>query len=419
MPANHTTPPNYRYPIAYGIYASSRAMYVLRGGRVADVDGTREADVAVADGEIVAVEDDTDLAAAEADATDAEPTEINVSGNVVAPGLIDAHVHLMMDGRPDVATAVSDSDYTASYRAASNLHAALEAGVTTVRDLGSRGTLALDAGEAVAAGAIDGPRVLAAGRNVIMTGGHGNWFGREADGPAEVRKAAREQLKAGADVLKCMATGGVLTEGAVTGAPELTPAELSAFTDAAAPTDTPTAAHAHGEIGIKNAVEAGITSVEHGTFMDREAAEMMADRGTYWVPTASALRGIVDNGVEAGIPESAVAKAEDAADRFADAWKHALAADVPIAMGTDAGTPFNFFEEIPRELSLMVEYGLSPADALEAATVNGADLLGLDDVGRVAEGYRADLVVLDADPNADVTAWQDPEAVFADGKQVV
>ncbi|QWC18789.1 amidohydrolase family protein [Halorubrum sp. 2020YC2] len=391
-------------------------MYVLRGGRVADAAGTRDADVAVADGEVVAVGEPgtVDDAVAERDAA---PTEVDVGGRVVAPGLIDAHVHAMMDGRPDVSTAVSDSDYTASYRAASNLDAAVSAGVTTVRDLGSRGTLALDAGEAVAAGDIPGPRVLACGRNVIMTGGHGNWFGREADGPAEVRKAAREQLKAGADVLKCMATGGVLTEGAVTGAPELTLEELEAFTDAAAPTDTPTAAHAHGEVGIKNAVAAGISSIEHGTFMDREAAEMMAERGTYWVPTASALRGIVDNGVEAGIPEDAVAKAEDAADRFDDAWDHALEADVPIAMGTDAGTPFNFFEEIPQELAYMVDYGLSPERALKAATVNAADLLGLDDVGRVEEGYQADLVVLDADPTEDVTAWQEPAAVFAAGER--
>jgi imidazolonepropionase-like amidohydrolase len=393
-------------------------MHVLRGGRVVDVTGTREADVAVADGEIVAVGDPDAVDEATGEIDGDEVTEVDADGTVVAPGLIDAHVHVMMDGRPDVSTAVSDSDYAASYRAAGNLAAAAEAGVTTVRDLGSRGTLALDAGEAVAAGDNDGPRVLACGRNVIMTGGHGNWFGREADGPAEVRKAAREQLKAGADVLKCMATGGVLTEGAVTGAPELTPEELAAFTDAAAPTDTPTAAHAHGEQGIKNAVEAGITSVEHGTFMDREAAEMMADRGTYWVPTASALRGIVDNGVEAGIPEDAVEKAEDAAGRFDDAWDHALDAGVPIAMGTDAGTPFNFFEDIPQELAYMVDYGLSPEAALEAATVNAADLLGLDDVGRVEEGYRADLVLLDADPTEDVEAWQDPEAVFAAGERI-
>ncbi|MFW6317840.1 MAG: amidohydrolase family protein, partial [Halorubrum sp.] len=113
-----------------------------------------------------------------------------------------------------------------------------------------------------------------------------------------------------------------------------------------------------------------------------------------------------------------VAKAEDAAGRFDDAWDHALDAGVPIAMGTDAGTPFNFFEDIPRELAYMVEYGLSPAAALEAATVNAADLLGLDDVGRVEEGYRADLVVLGADPTEDVEAWQAPEAVFAVGDRV-
>ncbi|WP_418285541.1 amidohydrolase family protein [Halorubrum sp. DTA46] len=389
-------------------------MYLLRGGRVVDADGTRMADVAVTDGEIVAVGEDVET---EFDG-DAEPTEVDVSGTVVAPGLIDAHVHAMMDGRPDVATAVGESDYTASYRTARNLRDAVETGVTTVRDLGARGRLALDAGEAVAEGTLVGPRVRACGRNVIMTGGHGNWFGREADGPAEVRKAAREQLKDGADVLKCMATGGVLTEGAVTGAPELTPDELSAFTDAAAPANTPTAAHAHGAVGIKNAVEAGITSVEHGTFMDREAAEMMADRGTYWVPTASALRGIVDHGTDAGIPEEAVAKAEDAAAHFDDAWDHALDAGVSIAMGTDAGTPFNFFADIPNELEYMVDYGLSPEGALEAATVNAADLLGLDDVGRVASGYRADLVVLDADPTDDVTAWQEPETVFAGGERV-
>ncbi|WP_049906659.1 metal-dependent hydrolase family protein [Halorubrum aidingense] len=394
-------------------------MYVLRGGRVADVDGTRAADVAIADGEIVAVGDGVADALDERRRGSDDATEIDVDGAVIAPGLIDAHVHVMMDGRPDVATAVADSDYTASYRTASNLRDAVEAGVTTVRDLGARGTLALDAGDAVADGKIDGPRVVACGRNVIMTGGHGNWFGREADGPAEVRKAAREQLHDGADVLKCMATGGVLTEGAVTGAPELTPEELAAFTDAAAPTNTPTAAHAHGTEGIKNAVEAGITSIEHGTFMDREAAEMMAEQGTYWVPTASALRGIVDNGVEAGIPEEAVEKAEDAADHFDDAWDHALDAGVTIAMGTDAGTPFNFFADIPQELAYMVDYGLSPAGALEAATVNAADLLGLDDVGRVAEGYRADLVVLDADPAEDVSAWRNPEAVFAAGERVV
>jgi imidazolonepropionase-like amidohydrolase len=392
-------------------------LLVFEGGDVADADGTRDADVAVspADGRIAAV---GDVSAATDDADDVEVRD--VSGSVVAPGLVDAHVHLMMDGRPDVATVEGESRELLSYRAAANLRANVEAGVTAVRDLGAPGSLAIDARRAVEEGVLPGPRVRAAGENVVMTGGHGHWFGREADGPDEVRKAAREQLKRGADVVKCMATGGVLTAGAKTGAPELTERELAALVDAAAAKDVPTAAHAHGERGIQNAVRAGVTSVEHGTFMDAETAELMAEAGTVWVPTASALEGIVENGVDGGIPEEAVEKAEDAQDRFERAWDHALDAGVTVAMGTDAGTPFNVHgENALREMELLVEYGMTSDEALAAATVNGASLLGLDDVGRVAEGYRADLVVLEDDPNRDVTAWRDSTAVFRGGERAV
>ncbi|SFK88988.1 Imidazolonepropionase [Halogranum rubrum] len=385
-------------------------MHVFRGGHVVDVDGVREADVAIEDGRIVAVGD--------VEAGGESDTETDVSGQFVAPGLVDAHVHLMMDGRPDIATTRGDSESTAAYRAAANLQAALDAGVTTVRDLGARDTLALDAARAVESGVLEGPRVLASGQNVVMTGGHGHWFGREADGPTEVRKAAREQLKRGADVVKCMATGGVLTEGAKTGLPELSLDELEALVDAAASKDVPTAAHAHGKEGIENATRAGITSVEHGTFMDRETAELMAERGTYWVPTTAAIVGILENGVEAGIPEEAVAKSEEAAEAHEQAFEYALDAGVSIAMGTDAGTPFNFFADIPQELELLVDRGLTPEHALEAATVNAADLLGLDDVGKVEEGYRADLVVLAENPTTTVSAWRHPTTVVADGDVV-
>nr|WP_245154608.1 amidohydrolase family protein [Halorussus marinus] len=379
-------------------------MLALRGGTVVDADGTRKADVAVEDGEIAAV----------GDVPDADE-EIDATGQFVAPGLVDAHVHLTLDGRPDPGSARGASEATLAYRAANNLEGALDGGVTTVRDLGAAASVALDAADAVESGVLDGPRVLACGQSVVMTGGHGHWHAREADGVAEVRKATREQLKRGADVVKTMATGGVLTEGALTGAPELTEEELSALVETAAAKRVPTAAHAHGAAGIKNATRAGITSVEHGTFMDREAAELMADRGTYWVPTAKALHGIVDAGTEAGIPEFAVRKAEEAAEAF----DHAIEAGVPIAMGTDAGTPFNHLADAPEELALMVDHGLSPAAALEAATVNAADLLGLDgEVGRVIEGYRADLLILDGDPLDDATAWQSPARVVADGTVV-
>jgi imidazolonepropionase-like amidohydrolase len=384
---------------------------LLQGATVVDGEGSRDAAVLV-DGETIAAVGD------EAGANASVDQVVDASGRYVAPGLIDAHVHLMMDGRADVESAVDEPVEAATLVAARNLRDAVESGVTTVRDLGSRGRVSLAAREAVAEGRLVGPRVLACGSTVVMTGGHGHWFGREADGPAEVRKAAREQLKAGADVVKCMATGGVLTTGARTGAPELTPAELSAVVDVASAKGVPTAAHAHGREGIVNAVEAGITSVEHGSFMDREAAEALADRGTYWVPTASALHHILERGTEAGIPAEAVAKAEDAADSHAAAFEHAAAAGVDVAMGTDAGTPFNRFADVPRELELLADRGLSPAETLAAATTNAADLLGLDDVGLVREGYAADLVVLDGDPTADPTVWQSPGLVFARGERV-
>ncbi|MCO8244281.1 MULTISPECIES: amidohydrolase family protein [unclassified Haladaptatus] len=382
-------------------------MLVLRGADVVDANGIREADVAIEDGEIVSV----------GDVSDADE-ELDVSGKFVAPGLIDAHIHSSMDGRPDVTSVFGDSDMMLSYRAVSNLRDALRAGVTTVRDLGSPTTLALDAADAIDAGLIEGPRIVACGQNVVMTGGHGHWHGREADGEAEVKKAVREQLKRGADVVKCMATGGVLTDGAITGSPELDEAELTTLVETAAAKHVPTAAHAHGTEGIKNAVRAGISSIEHGTFMDREAAKMMAERGTYWVPTAKASAGIVEHGTEAGIPEYAVEKAEDAIDSVADAFEYAMDAEVPIAMGTDAGTPFNFHADIPEELELMVEYGMSPEAALEAATVNAADLLGLSDVGLVEEGYRADLVILDSDPREDERTWQSPAKIMSNGSIV-
>jgi imidazolonepropionase-like amidohydrolase len=386
-------------------------MLVLRGGTVVDAEGEREADVVVGDGRIATV---AEPGTVDADGAD---EELAVEG-YVAPGLVDAHVHLSMDGRADPDAAIEESDWLAAYRATDHLRAAVRAGVTTVRDLGARGSLAVDAREAVAEGVVEGPRVLAAGEAVTMTGGHGNWAGREADGPAEVRKAAREQLKRGADVVKCMATGGVLTEGAVTGSPELTEREIEALVDAADAKGVPTAAHAHGAAGIENATRAGISSVEHGTFMNREAARLMATHDTYWVPTLSALYGIVENGVDAGIPEWAVEKAEEASEAIDDAFDHALDAGVPIAMGTDAGTPFNYHEDAPQELELMVDHGVDPADAFEAATVNAADLLGIGDVGLVEEGYRADLVTLDADPREDPSAYREVGTVIAGGERV-
>jgi imidazolonepropionase-like amidohydrolase len=385
-------------------------MLVFRGGTVVDADGRREADVVVENGEIRQV--------SAAPSVDADRT-VDVSDRYVVPGLINAHVHLALDGRPDPSSMAEESGTMLAYRAAATLRGAVRAGVTTVRDLGAPSTLSVDARDAVAEGVLAGPRVVPAGATITMTGGHGHQLGgREVDSPTEARKAAREQLKRGAEVLKVIATGGVLTEGAQTGAPELFESELRAVVEVAETAGVPVAAHAHGVEGIKNAVRAGVDSVEHGTFMDREAAELLAERNTYWVPTTKALAGIAAGGREGGIPEWAVAKNEAAIDDHTASFDLAREVGVPIAMGTDAGTPFNDHADAAEELELMVDRGVEATDALRSATVGAADLLGLADVGLVAEGYRADLVILADDPLEDVTAWQRPGIVVADGEVV-
>jgi len=385
-------------------------MLVLSGGTVVDADGERTADVVVEDDTITAV--GFDHGTEDADEVDAE-------GLFVAPGLVDAHVHLALDGRADTTSLTAEAQTMLAYRAADHLRSAVHAGVTTVRDLGAPNTLAMDARDAVAEGVLQGPRVVPAGANITMTGGHGHHIGGcEVDGTAEARKAARTQLKRGAEALKCMATGGVLTEGAQTGAPELTEDEMRAIVEVGEAANVPVAAHAHGRDGIGNAVRAGVDSIEHGTFMDRGTAELMAEHGVYWVPTTKALVGINEAGVEGGIPEWAVEKSEDATDDHRESFDLALEVGVPIAMGTDAGTPFNDHADAAEELELMVERGLSEEQALEAATADAADFLGLNDVGRVSDDYRADLVVLPENPLEDVTAWQRPQAVVAGGEVV-
>ena len=400
--------PLFREPRYYDASLAFSDMLVLRGGTIVDAGGSRAGDVAIADDRIYEVGD-----------VSVEPErEIDVSGSYLTPGLIDCHVHLGMDGRPVVSSHRLENTFEPAYRTVDNLRGALESGVTTVRDLGGWGTHAIDAARAVETETIVGPRVVPSGEAITMTGGHGHWFGREADGPDEVRTAAREQLKNGAEVIKCIATGGVLTTGTTTGAPELTKRELEAAVDVARSKNVPTAAHAHGREGILNAVEAGFSSIEHGTYMDRHAAQAMAENGTYWVPTANALYGIADAGPESDIPPDAIDKADAAREPFVDAFEYALEADVPIAMGTDAGTPNNYFADIPTELERLVEHGLTPKEALDAATIDAAHLLGFTDLGRIESGYLADFLVLPDDPLEDVSAWQRPQAIFKNGCQI-
>jgi imidazolonepropionase-like amidohydrolase len=348
---------------------------------------------------------------------DVEVVELN--GKTVMPGLINAHVHINMEPKGDP-FADAQSDAKLAFNTAANLKKHLFAGTTFFRDLGGMNYVDLEARDAVNAGLLEGPEFLAAGKCICMTGGHG-WEagGREADGPDEVRKAAREQLRAGADVIKVMATGGVMTRGVEPGSPQFTEEEMRAAIEEAHKAGRKTSTHAQGTTGIKNAVRAGIDSVEHAFFLDDEVIQMMVERGTYVVPTLVAVDFIVKNGVEAGIPEYAVRKASSTQEAHKASILKAYKAGVKIAMGTDSGTPFNLHGSAPFEVKLMTACGMSPMDALVAATKGSADCLGiLDNYGTLEEGKFADFLVLDENPLDNLDTLFNINSVYKLGRKV-
>ena len=342
---------------------------------------------------------------------------IDGQGGTIMPGMINCHVHLTNDGSPDLFGQVErDSVTVSALRGYLNLQATLESGVTSVRDCGAANGIALDLARAVDDGLVPGPRIRAAGRVITMTGGHGHFIGREADGPAGVRQATRAEIKAGAHFIKAMATGGVLTPGVVPTQTALQPDELEQVAREAHNAGRRAACHAIGNEGIKNAIRAGIDSIEHGFYLDDEALELALDRGTVLVPTLIAVNQIVNNGKTGAMPAWVVEKAESESGHHRESFAAAVRSGMKVAAGTDAGTPFNPHTYLPQELALMVDYGMRPMEAIVAATRNAAENLGLaPDVGTLEVGRLADIVVVDGDPSSDITAAGRVRFVMKDG----
>lgn len=347
-------------------------------------------------------------------------TVIDGNGRSLLPGLINCHVHLCHDGAPDLfAQARTDSPTVATLRGSLNLQLTLRSGVTTVRDCGAANNVAIELARAVESGLVTGPRVLAAGRVITMTGGHGYFIGREADGPDAVRAATRAEIKQGAHFIKAMATGGVLTPGVTPTQTALQPDELAEVAREAHNAGRRAACHAIGNAGIKNAVRAGIDSIEHAYYLDDEALELMVDRGTYVVPTLLAGHQIISNGKAGRVPPWITEKSLASAAHHQASFAAAVKSGLNIAAGTDAGTPFNPHGDLAAELKLMVEYGLRPADAVMAATRNAAANLGLlDDTGTIEVGKRADLILVEGDPNTDIDCVSRVSYVVSNGRTI-
>jgi imidazolonepropionase-like amidohydrolase len=339
------------------------------------------------------------------------------SGRTLTPGLIDCHVHLMFEGSADFAREAAElTPALGAIRSVVSAARHLEAGVTSVRDLGGEGIP--DVARAIAAGLVPGPTVVAAGHGLTITGGHGHnvAFGRQVDGADGVRKAVREEIRAGATAIKLVATGGVLTPGIGATFSAFTREELEAAVEEAHKRDFPVAAHAIGADGILAAVLAGVDSIEHANQTTPQIARAMKERGTFRSPTICAVRGIAEHPDE--VPAYAVEKATALLAESKASHARAVRAGVRHVCGTDAGTPFNPHGNAPLELAFMVEWGTTPIDAMRAATANGAELLRLHDAGTIEEGKRADLVVYGANPCDDIAAVLTPALVMKGGAVV-
>lgn len=340
---------------------------------------------------------------------------LELPGCTLLPGLVDVHVHLVASAAPDLAAGIPPTESERTLAAVANARRHLNGGVTLVRDLGAPGGEAIAVGRAVEAGTVEGPRVIAAGPAVTMTGGHIPYIGRVADGPEQMRAAVRANFGMGAGCIKVVATGGVLTKGLDPRLAAYTQPELDALVAEAHRLGLRVTAHAIGEGGVAAALRAGVDSVEHGMYLDDETIRLFVETGTRYSATFMApgciLRG-------ESVPDWIKQRARPVAEAHLASFQAAVKAGVRVVAGTDAGTPENPHGRVGHEVVAMVEAGLDVLAGVRAAAAEAADLLGEPDRGVLRAGAVADVLAVEGEVAADVTALTRPAAVFQSGRRV-
>ena len=355
---------------------------------------------------------------------------VDLAGHTCMPGWIDLHVHLASQSNPrsyEERFRLDDADF--ALRAVGFAEKTLLAGFTTVRDLGGEVTLKLR--DAINQGLVKGPRIYAAGKSIATTGGHAdptNGVNSEisflmgtpgptegvVNSPEEARQAVRQRYKDGSDVIKITATGGVLSYARSADAPQFMTDEIRAVVETAKDYGYTVAAHAHGREGMKRAVEGGVTTIEHGTFMDDEVIALMKKHGTWYVPTIAAGRFVGEKARVPGyFPEIVRPKAERVGAQIQETFAKAYKAGVKIAFGTDMGVAPHGDNAL--EFGYMVEGGMPPAEALQAATFRAAQVLGVADLGQLEPGFRADVVAVPGNPLEDIALTRQVSFVMKDG----
>lgn len=392
---------------------------VIKGGRLIDGTGRPAVDSAV----LVIEEKQVQAVGPVGQVKEpAGATVIDASGRTVLPGLMDLHAGIAGLTHAEEPYGMTAKNVAASIlRAVANARRCLNVGVTTVRvdTCGHHGVFALK--EAFAAGVVDGPRLVVPGRGICMTGGHGWHSGcYEADGTDEVRKAAREELRAGADWVKLMATGGAGSPTERAEDVQMTLEELRAGVEEAHKKGKFAYAHVSCAEGARLCIEAGVDSVEHGLMLDEDNIRQMKDRGIFLVPTLGVYHKLVERGEKKLVPEFMYRKALQVVGRHANSFRMALAAGVKIAAGTDSGGYwYDMGESLLWELEIMHKEGMAPMECLKSATSRAAECLRMtDSLGTLEAGKLADVLILDGDPLANLSMIRNTWMVLKEGRVV-
>lgn len=408
------------FVLAVAGVANATDAVAIRAGRLLDVDtGTMQKNV------ILVIEDGR--IAGTVSTVPAGMKVLDFSDKTVLPGLIDVHVHLSVNAYDGSYESLGISVPAQAISSAANALKTLQAGFTTVRSAGAANYTDVATRDAINKGEIPGPRILAAGNFIGMTGGHCDTnllapeFGQSdpgvADGPYALRAKVRENAKYGSDVIKFCASGGVMTKGDDPGTQELTLEEMQAIVDEGHRMHKKVLAHAHGTEAIKTAIRAGVDSVEHASLIDDDGIKLAKQHGTYLVFDVYNDEFIREEGRKAGLLEETLEKEKQIADAQRENFRRAVKAGAKLAFGTDAGIyPHG---ENAKQFAWMVKYGMTPMQAIQSATIEAAKLLGKDkQLGSLASGKVADFVVVAGDPLADVSTLERVEQVFQAGKLV-
>jgi len=391
---------------------------VIRAGRLLDVKTGK-----MLTNQIIVIENDV---IASVGGTEPEGANvIDLSNATVLPGLLDMHTHLTYEPTQFGYNMLGISGPRAALTGAKNARLTLEAGFTTVRNLGALGYADTALAEAIEAGDVPGPRVLASGPSLSITGGHCDnnllppeWKSKSpgvADGPEAVRERVRENVKYGATVIKVCATGGVLSRGTDPRTSQYTEEELKMIVSEAHRLGRTVAAHAHGGEGIIWASNAGVDSIEHGSYLDDAGIKVLKKNGTYLVPTLYLMDWFLANAERAGVPPYAIRKGREAMPVARESFRKAVAQGVKVAFGTDSAVyPHG---QNAREFAVYVKLGMTPLAAIQSATINAADLVRWSErVGILEAGRWADIIAVDGDPLQDVTTLERVKFVMKGGK---